>query len=51
MKTTSISQMGGDLTAKHISVFVGLFNAAEESDFYLQKNDLIATVIDEVKDN
>ena len=47
----SSSRMGGEPTAKHISASIRLLYAAEESDFYLRQNELVAIVIEEEDDN
>ena len=50
MRKTSSLQMGGDLTAKHFCASVELLYAADQTDFYLRQNELVAIVIPEVDD-
>ena len=51
MNTTTSSQMGSDLTAKHIRASLELLYAADITDFYLRQNELVAIVIPEVDNN
>ena len=39
---------GDDLTAKHFHASVALLYAADQTDFYLQRNESVAIVIPEV---
>ena len=48
MRKTSSLQMGGDLTAKHFRASYELLYAADQTDFYLRQNELVAIVIPEV---
>jgi len=50
MPKTSSLQMGGDLTAKRFCASVELLYAADQTDFYLRQNELVAIVIPEVDD-
>ena len=50
MKQKISQQMGGDLTAKHFCASVELLHAADQTDFYLRQNELVAIVIPEVDD-
>ena len=49
MTTRNKQQMGGDLTAKHLSASVKFLYAAAETDFYLRQNELTTIVIPEVE--
>ena len=48
MKPKISQQMGGDLTAKHFRASYELLYAADQTDFYLRQNELVAIVIPEV---
>ena len=50
MRKTSSLQMGGDLTAKRFCASVELLYAADQTDFYLRQNELVAIVIPEMDD-
>ena len=50
MKKQTTQQMGGDLTAKRFCASVELLYAADQTDFYLRQNELVAIVIPEVDD-
>ncbi len=48
MRKQTTQQMGGDLTAKHFRASYELLYAADQTDFYLRQNELVAIVIPEV---
>ena len=50
MQKQTTQQMGGDLTAKRFCASVELLYAADQTDFYLRQNELVAIVIPEVDD-
>ena len=50
MRKQTTQQMGGDLTAKHFYASVELLHAADQTDFYLRQNELVAIVIPEMDD-
>ena len=50
MQKQTTQQMGGDLTAKHFRASYELLYAADQTDFYLRQNELVAIVIPEVDD-